>query len=214
MQIECSRCKKLFYVKPSRPDIKYCSRACRAIFINLFSNCIICDKQIQAFRKGKVKKEKKFCSSLCYGKHLKKIKAPPEGLRWCYLHKEYLPIDFFSKSKRSVCITCAKEYQKKRNQALKQKAVDFLGGKCIRCGYNKCAAALDFHHPDPSLKEKAWTSGKKPWKKVQETLLKEKCILICSNCHREIHFLQRNKNDATNDQLRESAVYHATGDEV
>ncbi len=70
----------------------------------------------------------------------------------------------------------------------KQQAVDYLGGCCVICGYNKCLAALEFHHTDPTVKEHKltyivcrWT-----WKRVLEEL--RKCILVCSNCHREIHF--------------------------
>src|SRR5438270_13139423 len=35
----------------------------------------------------------------------------------------------------------------------KQQAVAYLGGKCVACGYCRCQAALEFHHPDPALKE-------------------------------------------------------------
>ena len=34
----------------------------------------------------------------------------------------------------------------RRRKKLKQQAVKYLGGKCICCGYNKCIAALEFHH--------------------------------------------------------------------
>ena len=68
----------------------------------------------------------------------------------------------------------------------KQKLVDYKGGKCVRCGYDKCLAALEFHHTDPTKKDFG-VSGSivANFEKMQEEV--EKCILVCSNCHREIH---------------------------
>ena len=63
---------------------------------------------------------------------------------------------------------------------------------CSICGYNKCADALDFHHLNDD-KDKSVSSAARLH--CLETLKKEvsKCILVCSNCHREIHFNERNK---------------------
>jgi predicted HNH restriction endonuclease len=46
---------------------------------------------------------------------------------------------------------------------------------------------MDFHHLDPSLKSKDVKSlmcGR--WDKIQEEL--DKCVLLCANCHRELHW--------------------------
>lgn len=54
---------------------------------------------------------------------------------------------------------------------------------CICCGYNKCASALHFHHiegKDRKISGKAWAAGL-----VDDEIAK--CVLVCSNCHREIH---------------------------
>lgn len=68
----------------------------------------------------------------------------------------------------------------------KKKLVDFFGGKCVKCGYNKCLGALQFHHVDRKTKkfELSSTQITRNW----ELLLEEakKCILVCSNCHAEI----------------------------
>ena len=68
---------------------------------------------------------------------------------------------------------------------VKTKLVEYKGGKCQCCGYNRCIRALEFHHLDPSQKDFT-ISGKS---KSFETLKNEadKCILVCSNCHKEIH---------------------------
>lgn len=73
-----------------------------------------------------------------------------------------------------------------RQRKLKQRAVDFLGKKCCCCGYDKCLAALEFHHTDPLLKSANSTFFLKwPWAKQLIEL--KHCILVCANCHREIH---------------------------
>lgn len=69
----------------------------------------------------------------------------------------------------------------------KQHAVDMFGGQCVVCGYNKCLDALEFHHVDKSKKEEkpSYIIMRWSWKRAKVEL--DKCILICSNCHRELH---------------------------
>ncbi len=68
---------------------------------------------------------------------------------------------------------------------VKIKLVNYKGGKCERCGYDKCLDALEFHHKNTN--EKDFNIG--GTSKSFENLKKEadKCILVCANCHREIH---------------------------
>lgn len=73
----------------------------------------------------------------------------------------------------------------KRRKALRHKAVEYKGGKCSICGYDKCLKALEFHHlknKDFGLSEKGITRS---WEKMKLEL--DKCILVCANCHRELH---------------------------
>lgn len=71
-------------------------------------------------------------------------------------------------------------------QKLKIKAIEYKGGCCQKCGYNKCNAALEFHHLDPNEKDFGiGTYTVLSWDKIKEEL--DKCILVCANCHREIH---------------------------
>ena len=73
-----------------------------------------------------------------------------------------------------------------RREKLKKEAIEYLGGKCQICGYDKCIAVLDFHHKDP--KEKSFALNKMSMHskdKIIEEL--NKCILLCANCHRELH---------------------------
>ena len=59
--------------------------------------------------------------------------------------------------------------------------------KCECCGYNNCIEALDFHHLNPKEKDFSISDRniKLDWDSIKKEL--DKCILICSNCHREIH---------------------------
>lgn len=68
----------------------------------------------------------------------------------------------------------------------KTKAVEHKGGCCSRCGYNKCLSALEFHHIDTKEKDANFNTMKYwCWERIEKEL--ENCILVCSNCHREIH---------------------------
>ena len=86
---------------------------------------------------------------------------------------------------RFRCQKCDNENQKRYSKNLKNKAIEYKGGSCSKCGYNKCAGALEFHHIDPSQKEFGITTKNVKWEKLKLEL--DKCILVCANCHREIH---------------------------
>ena len=71
-------------------------------------------------------------------------------------------------------------------QRLKERATYVMGEKCQCCGYNRCITALEFHHLDPNQKDFSFGSNtNRSWENTKEEL--KKCILVCANCHREIH---------------------------
>lgn len=78
--------------------------------------------------------------------------------------------------------------QKRRD--VKERAVQYKGGKCTNCGYNTCQAALTFHHLDPNEKDFGISekASKMDWDIIKKEL--DKCILLCSNCHIELHNLK------------------------
>lgn len=87
---------------------------------------------------------------------------------------------------RKKCNSCVSNA---RRNAIKEKAVAFLGGKCHYCGYNKCNRSMIFHHLDPSKKEFSISYARSySWSKIEAEL--RKCILICSNCHGEVHDIE------------------------
>ncbi len=58
----------------------------------------------------------------------------------------------------------------------------------VSCGYDRCHEALDFHHLDPSVKERNMGNIRAnpiAWDKIVIEL--RKCVLLCANCHREHH---------------------------
>lgn len=67
----------------------------------------------------------------------------------------------------------------------KLKAIEYKGGKCCICGYDKCARSLTFHHLDPTKKDFGISGSTKSFEKLKPEL--DKCILVCANCHGEIH---------------------------
>lgn len=88
---------------------------------------------------------------------------------------------------RLRCSACAVDAVNRRRRKVKQMAIEYKGGCCIRCGYNKSVAALDFHHRDPTKKDFQISRDGHctAWEKVKEEL--DKCDLVCRNCHAEIH---------------------------
>lgn len=109
----------------------------------------------------------------------------------CQICGKTIPNSVKTKTKGRICGDCRSKYKKLK---AKMMAVEYKGGKCEKCGYNKSLAALDFHHIDPCKKD--FNIGSSialglSWETVKKEL--DKCILLCSNCHREEHNLNNNK---------------------
>jgi hypothetical protein len=97
--------------------------------------------------------------------------------------------DFYKKSNRvhSFCKECFNSYCINRWKERKKKAVEYKGGKCSSCGYNKYPDVLEFHHRDAETKEFDWKKLRQmSWDKVTKEL--DKCDMLCANCHRERHY--------------------------
>jgi predicted HNH restriction endonuclease len=100
-----------------------------------------------------------------------------------------------AKTKSRAYYEANKEYVKmresERQRRLKEKAVAYLGGACVMCGFNAHLAALQFHHRDPETKRfsvstKVLAATKKfPWEMICEEL--DKCDILCANCHAVHH---------------------------
>lgn len=103
----------------------------------------------------------------------------------------YIRTDLKKPTASSWCKRCLKNHSNTKKISAwrhrkKIRAVEYKGGKCEHCGYNRCLQALQFHHRDPELKDfgiasaRSWT-----WERLEEEL--DKCILLCANCHAEEH---------------------------
>jgi len=83
------------------------------------------------------------------------------------------------------------DYKVKYLHKRKVRFIEMLGGKCAICsikydGNNACM--FDFHHRDPNKKKFNINSAlsNKSLKDISEEI--DKCDLLCSNCHRLLHF--------------------------
>ena len=99
--------------------------------------------------------------------------------------------DFYNrrngKGNSVYCKPCSNLQVRERQRQYKQECISYKGGKCVSCGYNKSIGALEFHHKDPSKKD--FSISAQHCHSFGEKIKKEldKCILLCANCHREIH---------------------------
>lgn len=96
------------------------------------------------------------------------------------------PTKFYGRCK-TRCKACQNIENVKRVRTYKEEAICTLGGKCVRCGYDKCIAAFDFHHKDLTEKDPDFAKMKN-WSFERKKSEVEKCELLCANCHREEHF--------------------------
>ena len=117
--------------------------------------------------------------------------AVKKGYKSCARCNTDKPItEFYSRRNGTgvgaYCKPCVVDQVRERQQQLKKLAVEYKGGKCTHCGYNKCLSSLVFHHKQDGTKE--FTIGNKScrsFEKIKPEL--DKCDLVCSNCHGEIH---------------------------
>ena len=79
--------------------------------------------------------------------------------------------------------TATSDYRRNRKLNL----IKVCGNKCNICGYNKVNSALEFHHIKPEEKTYGLASMGTCHQLEQDLKEIKKCILVCANCHREIH---------------------------
>ena len=154
---------------------------------------------------------RKYCLSCSpYGEYKKNgnsgwnKKPVIDGKKQCATCKLWKPLNEYRPRNRkndpdgkrcSFCDVCEEKRQRGivriRNEsrnAFKKQAVNYLGGKCMICGYDRCLACLHFHHKNPTQKD--FSIGNKrnlfSWETVKLEL--DKCLLLCANCHGELHW--------------------------
>lgn len=177
---------------------KFCCKSCSATYTNKFKNkrtkvCRSCTTLICS--------QYTYCSD-CWNsnKHLEFLQQRKNTSKFdadtviCNKCKIAKPItEYYRKTNggyQSYCRSCNSKNSSERQRDFKQSCVDYKGGKCEICGYNKCIEAFDFHHINPKEKDFTiahlrWTSWLKNKDKITSEL--NKCMLLCANCHREMH---------------------------
>ena len=128
---------------------------------------------------------------------------------YCHQYKNVSEFTKMGKGFQSRCKSCNREYLKKYNpkyyDANKIKIAnngisyrkqvlewykDYKSNlKCSQCNENH-PSCLEFHHLDP--KNKKFNIGNSYAKYSKETILEEmnKCIILCSNCHKKLHYIE------------------------
>ncbi len=127
----------------------------------------------------------------------------------CITCKQDKTLDQFYKKTRNKngldykCIDCWKAYKKqfcqKHSKKFTEKTISFrkelqdyvdsikMNG-CVKCGYKKCLKALVFHHVRPNTKSSSISNL--VTRCAKKDIIKQeidKCILLCQNCHHELH---------------------------
>lgn len=156
----------------------------------MINKCVICGNEFEA-----IKSTKKYCSVECQN----------AMRRQKYAERERVPKDASYKGQEKVCPICGRTFSPKTTMANQRtccydcmpdgiqltrgmflaKIKEARGGKCIKCGYDRCIKALEFHHLDPSQKD--FTISNDHFRLQEAINESKKCILICSNCHKELH---------------------------
>ena len=96
------------------------------------------------------------------------------------------------------CKKCAVEAVQKRREKIKNALIEYKGGECQICGYKRYRGALEFHHVNPDEKEFGISKEGKTRSLEESKKEADKCILVCANCHREIHAGLININKSIN----------------
>ena len=105
----------------------------------------------------------------------------------CNLEKNITHFYFYKRKFRHWCKDCDKINTILRQSIYKELCVEYKGGKCEICGYDKYIGALDFHHKDPSQKKFNIAAAKLRQFNNETIEELDKCQMLCANCHREVH---------------------------
>ena len=84
------------------------------------------------------------------------------------------------------CKRCRQERVSAWRRRVKHRLVAEAGGRCSLCGYDRCVAALHFHHRDPDEKSFALSRQGVTRSFAEARAEAAKCVLLCANCHAEV----------------------------
>jgi transposase-like protein len=84
------------------------------------------------------------------------------------------------------CVACRSAAVTERRRRIKRILLDEAGGRCVLCGYDRCVAALHFHHVDPDSKDFALGLVGVTRSLTVARAEASKCVVLCANCHAEV----------------------------
>jgi len=105
--------------------------------------------------------------------------------------------NYYAKHRQNLLVQKKLYYKTEKGKLVRQKASkkqaqicrkllrELKINGCAICGYNKCTLALQFHHVNP--KDKKFNIIMKQMYNKEIISELNKCILLCANCHLEIH---------------------------
>lgn len=158
--------------------------------------CLKCDKKFKARQEVNGEKKnlsgRKYCLDCSpFGSHnTKKLNGKPrkdQKDKKPYKCKcgENDPKKFYG-NRRSSCGKCHNKLVKESAKKKRKKAIDYLGGCCKICGYNKYYGSIDIHHLDPNKKDENFRNlSGWSWERIEKEI--KGCIPLCRNCHGEVH---------------------------
>ena len=108
------------------------------------------------------------------------------------------------------CAACLSEAVSRRRRHVKRVLVEEAGGSCRLCGYDRCVAALQFHHVRPAEKRFALSPRGVSRSIDRARAEARKCVLLCSNCHAEVEagVAELTDSDQPAVQLRDPGLDH------
>ena len=182
MLVECQECGRATNKLPNqikKTKRNFCSRSCAAKYNNrlhpkrqMQGECKVCNIP--------VRKSATYCKECAETKPWVKVNAErhPKTARNCrHCNKEFLAV------KGIQCPACVTN---RRRFKIKEDAIQYKGGCCFICKYNRCKRSLTFHHVNEKEKSFSISGGHCYSKeKIQKEL--DKCVLLCHNCHMEVH---------------------------
>ena len=186
----------------------HCSRKCERLSLMTGRNvpCKECGKSSYKTKHELAESENKFCSVRCSTIFNMRInpdrpRVKPQGKCFdCGAQIQFRLVrckECWRKNKEARALSNSdplilEKNKKHHHETIKSYArknkeimVEYKGGGCLSCGYSACLGALDFHHVDPSKKEFQISGSTRSLEKAKPEL--DKCILVCRNCHAEIH---------------------------
>jgi len=125
-------------------------------------------------------------------------------MKLCRYCNKYYPESYFGVAlttpkkvyRRHKCRNCYRATKQKLQEKYRQWLIDYKkNNKCSKCGITD-HRVLEFHHLNNKNKEFSISDGlfnkRYGLKRVKKEI--EKCIIVCGNCHKIIHYKNKGKN--------------------